>query len=95
MGLFDGWQGFDVQEERRIGRSQGEEIKLIKQVCGKLALGQSIDQIATDLLEDKERIQEIYDTAARFAPDYDADKIYDELHNADADESKTDELIEA
>ncbi len=36
MGLFDEWQGFNVQEERR----NGEEIKLIKQVCKKIQLGQ-------------------------------------------------------
>ena len=77
----------NVQEERRIGREQGlgigEEIKLIKQVCGKIGLGQSIEQIATDLLEDEEHIKRISQIASKHAPDYNADKIYEELYNFD------------
>lgn len=77
----------NVQEERRIGREQGlgigEEIKLIKLVCGKIGLGQSIEQIATDLLEDEEHIKRISQIASKHAPDYNADKIYEELYNFD------------
>ena len=71
----------DVQEERRIGRNIGEEIKLIKQVCAKSTRGQSVEQIATDLLEDEAEVQKIIDVARGYAPDHDADKIYNELHN--------------
>nr|WP_297708660.1 hypothetical protein [uncultured Butyrivibrio sp.] len=48
MGLFDGWEGFDVQEERRIGQTKGEEI---------------------------------YGIAVKYAPEYDSEKIYNELTN--------------
>ncbi len=81
MGLFDGWEGFDVQEERRIGQTKGEEIKLIKQVCKKLSLGQDIFQIASDLVEAPDHIQEIYGIAVKYAPEYDSEKIYNELTN--------------
>ena len=69
----------NVQEERKKGQEIGEKVKLIKLVCGKIALGQNVDQIATDLLEDKEHIQTIYDIALGYAPDYDVYKIYEDL----------------
>lgn len=75
MALFDDWKGFDVQEERR----KGEELKLIKQVCKKILKGKLPDLIAEELDEDEEHIREIYDTAIKFAPDYDADKIFEAL----------------
>ena len=78
MGLFDGWQGFDVQEERR----NGGEIKVIQQVCAKISMGQDVAQIAKDLVEEESHIQSIYDVASKFAPNYDAEKIYEEMTKA-------------
>ena len=75
MALFDDWEGFDVQEERR----NGEEIKLIKQVCKKMAKGQAVEKIAEDLMEDEDYIQQIYDKALKFAPNYDAERIFEAL----------------
>lgn len=75
MGLWDEWHGFNVQEERK----KGEEIKLIKLVCAKKSMRQTVEQISLDLLEDEEHIREICDVSEKFAPDYDAEKIYDEL----------------
>ncbi|SDA65857.1 Putative transposase, YhgA-like [Butyrivibrio sp. INlla18] len=75
MGLFDDWEGFDVQEERR----NGEEIKLIKQVSKKISLKQDAGKIAADLVEDEDHIKRIYDIAIKYAPDYDPEKIYNEL----------------
>ncbi len=76
MGLFDEWQGFDVQEERR----NGEEIKLIKLVCKKIHKKKTPHEIAEELDEDDvNHIQEIYDIALKYAPDYDPEKIYNEL----------------
>ena len=96
MGLFDGWQGFDVQEERKIGRGIGEEIKLIKQVCCKLDRGQSVKQIAVDLIEDEEHIKLISEVASKYAPDYDVDKIYNELHRSEQNkEDKAEVLVKA
>ena len=74
--LFEGWKGFDVQEERR----NGELINQIKLICKKLSKGKNIDDIASELEEDDiSKIQEIVDIAYKFAPDYDANKIYEEL----------------
>lgn len=74
--LFEGWKGFDVQEERR----NGELINHIKLICKKLSKGKNIDDIASELEEDDiSKIQEIVDIAYKFAPDYDANKIYEEL----------------
>ena len=90
MGLFDEWQGFDVQEERRIGRDMGEEIKLIKQVCSKITKGWDVSKIADLFEEDEAHIQSICDTAANFAPDYDAEKIYAEMTKEKDDAAKSD-----
>ena len=79
VGLFEEFKGFDVQEERRKGEDIGAEKKLIKQVCKKLNLGQLPEQIAEDLVEDEDHIQEICNVASEFAPDYDAEKIYEKL----------------
>ena len=81
VGLFEEFKGFDVQAERKKGKDIGEELKLIKLVCKKLSMGQAPGQIAEDLVEDESHIQAICDIAASFSPDYDAEKIYDQLTN--------------
>ena len=78
MGLFDDFEGFDVQEER----CNGKKIKLIEQVCKKMAKGKLPEQIAEDLEEEVSSIQEIYDIANNFSPDYDAEKIYSALSDS-------------
>ena len=55
-------------------------------VCKKLTKGKDVSQIATDLDEDESHIQEICNIAQKFAPDYDAEKIFEEL-------SKSKELV--
>ena len=75
MGLWEGWHGFNVQEERR----NGEEIKLIKLVCSKITKGWDVNKIADLFDEEEAHIQSIYDVAVKFAPDYDSEKIYEEL----------------
>ena len=75
MGLFENFHGFDVQEERR----NGEEIKLIKQVCKKLVKGKDVDLIASELEEDEAHIRSICEAANSFAPEYNPEKIYEAL----------------
>ena len=61
------------------GREQGEEIKLISWICAKLKKDKPISAIIEDfgeMGEPEERVSLICETARRFAPDYDADKIY-------------------
>ena len=75
MALFDDWEGFDVQEERR----NGEEIKLIRLVCLKIQKGWNASKIAELLEEDENYINQIYGIALKSAPNYDVDFIYNEL----------------
>ncbi|MBR1643007.1 MAG: Rpn family recombination-promoting nuclease/putative transposase [Butyrivibrio sp.] len=79
MGLFDEWEGFDVQKVDRIGQDKGKTKKLIEIVSKKIALGQDSEQIARDLIEDERYIQSIYDVAIKYAPEYDSEEIYAEL----------------
>jgi hypothetical protein len=58
-----------------MGRHDGEEYKLVRQVCRKLIKGKSIPEIAEDLEEDEKVIRDICLDAEEFAPEYDADKI--------------------
>lgn len=83
--LFEGFKGINVIEERRIGRNIGEDITLIKLVCRKLAKGKDSYSIAAELELDDEidKIKKIVDIAAKYAGNYDIDKIYDELSKLD------------
>ena len=80
--LFEGFKGINVIEERRIG----QDILLISQVCKKLVKGKDVYTIAAELELDDEidKIKQIADIAAKYAGNYDADKIYDELSKLDA-----------
>ena len=85
--MFDSFEAYDVQETRRIsreegeraGRIEGEQLYLIKQVIKKIIKNFSVSQIATDLLEPLDTIQPIYDLAMKQAPDFDAEKILNQL----------------
>lgn len=67
-----------VAEEK--GLEKGLEHKLLSQICRKLQKGKTIDVIADELEEEPERIGQICEVARHFAPEYDVEKIYDELH---------------
>lgn len=89
--MFDSFEAYDVQETRRVsreegriegeraGRIEGEQLYLIKQVIKKIIKNFSVSQIATDLLEPLDTIQPIYDLAMKQAPDFDAEKILNQL----------------
>ena len=79
MALFDEWEGFDVQAERKFGERKGEEIRLIKLVCRNMSKGLTLDEIADFCGEDATYIQNICEIAKEFAPEYDAEKIYEKL----------------
>lgn len=57
---------------------RGEQKKLIRLICKKMAKGKIPEVIADELEEDEMVIQGIYETALTFAPDYDCNKIYEE-----------------
>lgn len=66
-------------EGERAGRIEGEQLLLIKLVIKKLEKNYSPAQIAEILEEPLDIIQPIYEIALRQTPDYDADKIFEEL----------------
>ena len=81
--MFDNFQAYDVQETRRVsreeGRLEGEQLLLIKLVIKKLEKQYSAVQIAEILEEPLDIIQPVYDIALRQTPNYDVNKIFEEL----------------
>lgn len=69
-----------AQQGIQQGIQQGEMGKLIKQICKKLVKGYSSEEIADMLEEDVTIIQKIVEIAEKYAPEYDADKIYKQLY---------------
>ncbi len=55
---------------------------LIELICKKLMKNKSIDIIAEEVEESVDDIMPICEVAAKYAPDYDVDAIYDELYNS-------------
>ena len=68
------------EKGREEGRSEGEVLKLVRQVCAKLSKQKSIEAIAEELEEDISLIELIYTVASKFSPNYDIEKIFDELN---------------
>lgn len=58
------------------GIQQGEERKLLRLVCKKLAKGCSVPEIAEMLEEDEAKIRKICDVAAPYAPDYEQEAVW-------------------
>lgn len=65
-----------------IGKTKGKREELITRVCKKMKLGQSLEKIADDLVEDISVIEPIYSAAERFAPDFDQEVIIQKLEDA-------------
>ena len=80
--LFDSSEAYDVQETRKVCKAEGQQLKLITQVCKKILKNLSVPAIAEMLEETPETIQPIYDIALKHAPDYDAEKILEELNSS-------------
>lgn len=58
------------------GKIEGEECKLVKQVCKKLKKNKSVATIAEELEEEQEKIQSICEAAKEYAPEFDCEKVY-------------------
>ena len=69
-----------VREMVQEGLTEGDEKRLIRQICKKLRKGTDPAQIAVELEEEEATIRLICDVAERFAPEYEEDKIYNALH---------------
>ena len=77
--MFDSFEAYDVQETRRISREEGEQLYLIKQIIKKIQKHYSVERISDNLDESPATIQPIYDLAMKQAPDFDAEKILNQL----------------
>ena len=71
-----------MQMFKEEGREEGEENRLIRQVCRKLRKGKGVDQIAEDLEEDEAAIEAICSVAEDYAPDYDEDMVIASIRNS-------------
>lgn len=69
-------------EGRVEGRTEGELFKVISQICRKLIKGKDIETIADELEEEPEQIEEICRIAGQYAPDYDEEKIFEQLQKS-------------
>ncbi len=76
-----------LAEGRAEGLAEGEELRVIKLCCRKLARGKSVEEIADELEGDISEIGPIVDVARSFAPDYDFEKIYNALQEREAKEN--------
>lgn len=68
------------QDGKAEGKAEGEELKLIKLVCKKLAKNKNPEEIAEDLEEEISTILPICELAGEFAPEYDSEKLYEKYH---------------
>ncbi|WP_035767616.1 hypothetical protein [Butyrivibrio sp. NC2002] len=67
MGLWDDWEGFDVQAERNIGRMQGreegreegKEQLLVEKISKKYSDGKDAETIADELDEPSEYVKRV------------------------------------
>ena len=69
-------------EGRTEGRTEGELFKVISQICRKLIKGKDVETIADELEEEPEQIEEICRIARQYAPDYDEEKIFEQLQKS-------------
>ena len=79
-GRIEGERAGRIEGER-AGRIEGERLYLIKQVIKRIELQYSVNQIAESLLEPLDIIQPIYDIALQQLPDYNAEKILEQLNS--------------
>ena len=68
-----------IRVSREEGRIEGEQLYLIKQIIKRIIKNAPVSQIATDLMEPLDTIQPIYDLSIKQAPDFDAEKILNQL----------------
>ena len=74
-----------LKDEREEGRKEGQLLNLINQVCRKLQKGKAPSVIAEELEEDAALIQSICEVACSFAPEYDAERIYEAMNDTETD----------
>ena len=74
-----------LKKENQGAEEKGRLIHLIELVCKKIQKGKSVDVIADELEEDESLIQSIVAQANKYAPHYDAERIWEDLKNTIAE----------
>ncbi len=69
----------EIRHAKHVAREEGDTGRLVSQICKKLKKNMSVAQIADAVEEDEARVQAIVDVAQKYAPDYDVDKIVQEV----------------
>ena len=62
------------------GKLEGKTETLVTQVCKKMRMAQPLEKIAEDLVEEVSVIEPIYRTAEKFAPEYDAGLVFENMN---------------
>ena len=70
-----------IQQGVQQGVQRGTELKLITLICRKLQMGKSSKVITDELEEEFEVVEKICKVAKRYAPEYDCEKIYEQLQS--------------
>lgn len=82
QGVYNMCKAFDDMKE--IGRIEGRAEGRISLICRKLMKGKDLRTIADELEEEPEQIEEICRIAEMYAPDYDENKILEQLLGVNA-----------
>ena len=74
-------QGEKIGLERgeKMGLEKGEEKKLLSLVIAKIKKGKNVSEIADALEEDEQTIGRLVQIVGRYAPEYDPEKILEEV----------------
>ena len=68
-----------LKNVREGGYEEGRIREQMELVIKKVRKGQSLEQIADALEKTEDQLKEIYNAVVKAAPDYDAEKIWEEL----------------
>ena len=79
-------EGETIGEAR--GKAEGDLRRLVTQVCKKMKLGQPLEKIAEDLVEEASAIEPIYNMAGKYEPEYDPESVMKELAEAGQGQEK-------
>lgn len=74
-----------IEEGIGMGIGMGLDKHLIDQICKKMTKGKSIEVIADEVEESLDKVEVIYNIAKKYAPDYDIDRIYEEMKNSESE----------
>lgn len=77
----------ELDRSKKEGRIEGKIEELVTRVCRKMKLGQSMERIAEDLVEEISVIGPIYHVAEECAPEYEPEYILKKLSAGEQDET--------